>query len=217
MQVPSTSQQSNRNSACEPSLAFAVLGRRPEERLRAWTSTTAPRTNRSETGRIACRYKFCICGSVAGNAKPRPLGPGHKTSCCIDTSSIGGLLSNGGSLFAISFNTSRLPFVNLTTPPDRVPSIAGERSRPRSQDQRPEDATNFSPEHPGRRPPNRHSATNAIRADAARLAAGVRFRTLSCIDRTREFLMRAPVVMVAADKAKFWPAVILRKSRLLAS
>jgi hypothetical protein len=29
--------------------------------------------------------------------------------------------------------------------------------------------------------------------------------------------MRAPVVMVAADKAKFWPAVMLRKSRLPAS
>ena len=64
-------------------------------------STSQPKLRRRNRPKVQAGFALPY---ASRKAKPRPLGPGRKTSCCIDTSFIGGLLSNGGGLFARSVN-----------------------------------------------------------------------------------------------------------------
>ena len=84
LQAPSTVWVTNRNSAYEPGSSFAILRYRLAGRFAVRPSSRLPCASR--------------------NADPRPLGPGRKTSCCIDTSLTSGWLSNGDGLFARSIN-----------------------------------------------------------------------------------------------------------------
>jgi hypothetical protein len=136
------------------------------------------------------------------------LEPGRKTTCCIDTSRICCALSNQGDMFAMS--------VNIPPPPPRQPTSC---ARSCSFHRRRTVAASIARSTARRR--NRFFTrafwqasarpTQCHECHSSRCGTSRGRRSLLCAepDRSTTWVPHtAPVVMVAADEAKFWPAVI---------